>query len=138
MGKDELCSGGSGEGRARGKGCGSGEGGKLIFACSGAADVGEIADRAARKMARDGAGKMFCMAGIGGRVSGIMKATEVAQEVLAIDGCPLDCVKNSLEQAGFSGFKHVRLAEMGMVKGQSPVTDEAIAAAAQAGVDMLG
>ncbi len=39
---------------------------KLIFACSGAADVGAIADQAARKLTRDGVGKMFCLAGIGG------------------------------------------------------------------------
>ena len=40
----------------------------MIFACSGAADVGAVADQAARKMTRDGTGKMFCLAGIGGRV----------------------------------------------------------------------
>ena len=48
---------------------------KLVFACSGAADVGEIADRAARKLNREGTGKMFCMAGLGGRISGILKTT---------------------------------------------------------------
>ena len=48
---------------------------KLIFACSGAADVGEIADRAARELTKNGLGKMFCLAGIGGRVGGIMKKT---------------------------------------------------------------
>ncbi len=73
---------------------------KLIFACSGAADVGEIADRTARQLTKEGAGKMFCTAGIGGRVSGIMKTTESADKILAIDGCPSNCVKNSLEQAG--------------------------------------
>ena len=35
----------------------------LIFSCSGAADVGEIADRAARKLTRERMGKMFCLAG---------------------------------------------------------------------------
>ena len=75
---------------------------KLIFACSGAADVGEISDRAARKMMREGGGKMFCTVGIGGRVSGIMKTTESAGKILALDGCGMDCVKNSLQQAGFT------------------------------------
>ena len=41
---------------------------KLIFACSGAADVGKIADLSARKLTEDGVGKMFCLAGVGGRV----------------------------------------------------------------------
>ena len=96
---------------------------KLIFACSGAADVGEITDRAARKLTKEGAGKMFCTVGIGGRVSGIMKTTESAERILAIDGCPLNCVKNSLEQAGFNKFEHLQLAELGLEKGKSPANE---------------
>ena len=80
------------------EGC-CGPGPKLIFACSGAADVGKISDLAARKLAAEGAGKMFCLAGIGGRVSGIMETTRVATAILAIDGCPLDCARKTLEQA---------------------------------------
>jgi len=100
---------------------------KLIFACSGAADVGAIADQAARKLTREASGKMFCLAGIGGRVDGIMKTTESAGKVLAIDGCPLDCAKNSLERAGFIRYEHLQLAGLGLEKGSSPVTEENIA-----------
>jgi len=66
---------------------------KLIFACSGGSDVGKISDEAARLLTKEGKGKMFCLAGIGGRVSGIMASTEAAAKMLAIDGCPLDCAK---------------------------------------------
>ena len=99
----------------------------MIFACSGAADVGEIADKAARKLTKEGVGRMFCTVGIGGRVSGIMKTTESAERILAIDGCPLNCVKNSLEKAGFNEFEHIQLADLGLEKGSSPVTEENIA-----------
>ena len=110
---------------------------KLIFACSGAADVGAIADRAARKLTRDGAGKMFCLAGIGGRVSGILESTEAAAGILAIDGCPLACAKHCLEEAGFTGFEHVRVTDLGMEKGSTPVTEENIAKAAEKGAAAL-
>lgn len=100
---------------------------KLIFACSGAADVGEIADLAARELTTAGVGKMFCLAGIGGRVSGIMETTKVATAILAIDGCPLDCAKKTLEQAGFTEFEHIRLSDLGMEKGKTPVTGEVVA-----------
>ncbi|MCX7934122.1 MAG: putative zinc-binding protein [Planctomycetota bacterium] len=110
---------------------------KLIFACSGAADVGAIADQAARKLAKDGVGRMFCLAGVGGRVSGIMKTTEAADEILAIDGCPLNCAKNCLEQAGFKNFAHLQLADLGMEKGKTPPTPEAIAKAAKAGAEKI-
>ena len=80
---------------------------KLIFACSGAADVGAIADQAARKLTRDGVGSMFCMAGLAGQVKPIMEKTRSASKILAIDGCPLNCVKSGLNAAGFTTFEHL-------------------------------
>jgi uncharacterized metal-binding protein len=87
--------------------CACGSAPRLIFACSGAADVGHIADQAARKLSAEGAGKMYCLAGVGGRVSGIMATTEAAAAILAIDGCPLDCARRTLEEAGFREFEHL-------------------------------
>lgn len=110
---------------------------KLIFACSGAADVGAIADQAARKLTKEGGGKMFCLAGIGGRVSGIMKTTESASAILAIDGCNLDCARQCLEQAGFRNFRHLRLADLGMEKGSSLPTEERIALTAEKAAQLL-
>jgi uncharacterized metal-binding protein len=99
--------------------------------------VGAIADQTARKLTRDGVGRMFCLAGIGGRVSGIMATTESAARILAIDGCPLNCVKNSLEQAGFKKYEHLQLADLGLEKGKSPPTPETITKAAAAGAAKL-
>ena len=110
---------------------------KLIFACSGAADVGAVADQAARKLTKDGAGKMFCMAGIGGRVPGILATTQSAARILAIDGCPLNCVKNGLEQAGFKQYEHLQLADLGMEKGKTPPTQEAVDKVVAVGRDKL-
>jgi uncharacterized metal-binding protein len=117
--------------------CACGAAPKLIFACSGAADVGAIADQAARKLTKDGAGKMFCLAGVGGRVAGIMATTASAASILAIDGCPLNCVKNCLEQAGFRNYEHLQLGDLGMEKGATPPTPDAIAQAAAAGAVKL-
>lgn len=119
------------------KNCVCSGGPKLIFACSGAADVGAIADQAARKMTTEGIGKMFCMAGIGGRVSGIMKTTESADRILAIDGCPLNCVKSSLELAGFKEYDHLQLADLGLSKGGSPATEENINKVVAKGKEIL-
>ena len=112
-------------------------GASLIFACSGAADVGGVADQAARKMNREGQGAMFCLAGIGGRIDPIMKKTGAAEKILAIDGCPLNCVKASLEQAGFDSFEHLQLADLGMEKGKTPASEENISKAAEAGAALL-
>jgi uncharacterized metal-binding protein len=118
--------------------CACGAAPKLIFSCSGAADVGAVSDQAARKLTRDGVGKMFCLAGIGGRVSGIVETTKSAAAILAIDGCKLDCAKHCLEEAGFSGFNHLRLSDLGMEKGQTPPTEDNVARVMAAGAEVLG
>lgn len=110
---------------------------KLIFSCSGAADVGNIADLAARKLTAEGAGKMFCLAGIGGRVSGIMETTRVVTAILAIDGCPLDCARKTLEQAGFAKYEHIRLSDLGMEKGKTAPADQAVAKVVDLGKSRL-
>ncbi|MBE0532230.1 MAG: putative zinc-binding protein [Rhodospirillales bacterium] len=119
-------------------GCSCSDGPKLIFPCSGAADVGALADQAARHLSRGGVGNMFCLAGIGGRVPGMIKGAEAASAVLAIDGCPIECARKTLEQAGIADILHVKLAELGFKKGQSPVTDEALARIAAKGAELLG
>lgn len=110
---------------------------RLIFPCSGAADVGAIADRAGRKLTGDGMGKMACLAGIGGGVSGMIESAKGASGVLAIDGCPIDCAKKTLEKAGITEFVHLRVTDEGMKKGQSPVTDEIVKSIAEAGAALL-
>jgi uncharacterized metal-binding protein len=111
---------------------------KLIFACSGAADVGDIADRAARELSREGRGKMFCLAGVGGRIPNMVKTTEQADAVLAIDGCTQNCASQCLQSVGIAEFRHLRLAELGFEKGMSPVTEAAIARVSDEGKRLLG
>jgi uncharacterized metal-binding protein len=119
------------------KGCGcSGGGPKLIFACSGAADVGAIADQAARKLTRDGVGKMYCTVGLGGDVTSILDTTRQASLILALDGCPVDCVKHTLERVGLS-YKHVRVTDLGFEKGKSPVNDASVAKVASKCAEVL-
>lgn len=99
----------------------------LVFACSGAADVGAIADQAARQLTRQGRAKMFCLAGVGGRIAEIVERTRAAAHIVVIDGCEKDCGRQCLRGAGIATFAHLRLNDLGMEKGQSPVTDERIA-----------
>jgi uncharacterized metal-binding protein len=99
----------------------------IIFACSGASDVGEIADRAARKLSREGAGKMHCMNAVGAGVESFMKFyRQSSAPILAIDGCALNCATNCLKKSGLTAARSVSLDGLGFVKGETPVTDERI------------
>ena len=110
---------------------------KLVFACSGAADVGAVADQAARKLTKDGAGSMFCLAGIGGRVAPIMEKTKSASKLLAIDGCPLNCVAETLKQAGFDQFEHMLVTDLGLEKGSTPINDASVEMVVARGTELL-
>jgi uncharacterized metal-binding protein len=57
--------------------------------------------------------------------------------VLVIDGCEQECARKTMELAGFTGFAHLKLAEMGLRKGETPVTPERIRAVADRGAALL-
>lgn len=110
----------------------------MVFSCSGAADVGAICDHAARQLSREGVAAMSCIAGVAANVEPIMNALAAANAVLAVDGCPQDCVAKTLEAAGKKATAHVRLSDLGMVKKESPLSDErvkSVLTAAKAALD---
>ena len=95
----------------------------LMFSCSGAADIAEIGDRAVRTLHKAGDAKMFCLAGIAGKVELIEVNTRGADRILVVDGCDSDCAKKTMEFGGFTDFIHLRVSDLGMEKGKTPVTD---------------
>jgi len=109
----------------------------VVYACSGCSDAGEIADRVARQLTRDGAAQMSCLAGIGGRVKSLISKAEKAERILVIDGCPLNCAAHTLKLAGFHKFDHLELQKIGIRKGSCPMTDERIAAGVEASRKIL-
>jgi len=88
----------------------------LIFPCSGGSNVGQIANDAAKKLTTQDVGKMYCLAGIGGHVSGLIESTKAAKRIIAIDGCPVHCTKKTLEHAGFKPDVHVVVTDLGIQK----------------------
>jgi uncharacterized metal-binding protein len=70
-------------------------------------------------------------------VDAIMTNTRAAAKVLAIDGCAQECARKTLELAGFKGFEHLKLTEMGYKKGETPVTSATIREVADKGAVLL-
>ena len=88
----------------------------LIFPCSGGSNVGQIANQAGVKLTQDGMGRFFCLAGIGGHVSGMIESTKAGKMLVAIDGCSVACAKKTLEHAGFNIDEYVQVTELGIEK----------------------
>jgi len=109
--------------------CACGEKNVLIFACSGAADVGSLSDRVARKLTKDGKGKMYCTAAVGANIPEKIAPIKAATDIVTIDGCSAFCAKKILENAGFAP-KSYNLEVLGFIKGKTEVNNEAIDKAA--------
>ena len=78
---------------------GGSSGNVMILACSGASNVGQLSNQAAIELTQEGFGKMFCLAGIGGHLSGFVQSAKDVPAMVAIDGCAVGCAKAILEQA---------------------------------------
>jgi uncharacterized metal-binding protein len=98
---------------------------KLIYACSGSADVGEIADRVARKLRNEGTARMSCLASVGAGMSGHVESAKGADINITIDGCKTACAKKILESIGVVPTSYI-ITRYGLVKGESPITEKVI------------
>ena len=99
---------------------------KLIYSCSGCSDVGQIADLVSRKLAKEGFGKMTCLAALGAHLSGFVESAKGAEINITIDGCPVACARKTLEHIGVTPTSFI-LTQMGLKKGSVPVEEETVA-----------
>ncbi len=61
----------------------------MLLPCSGSSNVGQLANRAAVELTAEGFGKIFCFAGIGGRLSGFVQSAKDAESVIVINSCEI-------------------------------------------------
>ena len=100
----------------------------LLYACSGAANVAEIADRAARELMFAGQGKMFCLAGLGADIPGMIQTARDADVNVVVDGCPMDCARKTFDRCGLGNYLPVRVTDLGIEKAKGVrATDDQIA-----------
>lgn len=95
--------------------CSASTGERLILACSGGSNVGQLSNRAAVELTREGFGKMFCLAGIGGQLPGFLKAAKEAR-VFALDGCAVGCARAILANAEIQAESYLVLTDLGIEK----------------------
>jgi len=65
---------------------------------------------------RRGAAEMSCIAGVGGDVPHLLKIAQSGRPIVALDGCPLVCVKSCLARHGIAADRHYQLAQYGVKK----------------------
>jgi uncharacterized metal-binding protein len=88
----------------------------MLLACSGASNVGQLSNQAAVELTQEGFGKMFCLAGIGGHLSGFLQSAKDVPEMVVIDGCSLACAKATMEHADVPMKNYLILTDLGIEK----------------------
>ncbi|MDF1547106.1 MAG: putative zinc-binding protein [Bacteroidales bacterium] len=90
----------------------------IVVTCSGAADLGFIADQVARKMALEKVCKMSCLA-LFATCSDEQIESFKTKNLKVIDGCNEDCAKKVMANRGIENYKYIRLTDLGYVKGKT-------------------
>lgn len=100
---------------------------RIVYGCAGCSDVGEVSDLVGRKLRRDGYAQptASCLAGIGAGIQSFINAAKSVDEVITVDGCGMVCAKKIIEGIGITPKAYV-LTEMGLEKGNTPVTETLI------------
>jgi uncharacterized metal-binding protein len=88
----------------------------MLLSCSGGSNVGQLSNRAAVELTREGFGTMYCLAGIGGRLSGFVQSASDVKTLVTIDGCSLGCARAALEGAGVPVREYLVITDLGIEK----------------------
>ncbi|MCE5322546.1 putative zinc-binding protein [bacterium] len=97
----------------------------LILACSGASNVGQITNEVAKKLDIEKQGRFFCLAGVGGHISGMVASVGGSDKILVIDGCPVACAKLTMDEAGLDDYEYVVVTDLGIEKNHDFTLDPA-------------
>lgn len=88
----------------------------LVFPCSGGSNVGQMANAAAVELTKRGCANMYCLAGMGAHIAGMVNSAAGADYCIAIDGCAVACARKTLEHAGLWVDHAVVVTDLGIKK----------------------
>ncbi len=99
--------------------CGANEPKRIIFPCAGQVNVGQLTNLAALQLTEEGYGSIACVALLGIGAENLIANARGADEVVALDGCPMLCATKIAGAQGVAVGQHLVLTEMGITKGPS-------------------
>ena len=95
-----------------------------ILPCSGGSNCGQIANQAAVSLDTLGVGKIYCLAGIGAHINGMVESAKSAKRLVAIDGCQVACAKKTIEHAGLKVTDWICVTDEGISKSHNLLLEQ--------------
>lgn len=71
-----------------------------LLPCAGGSNCGQIANDVAVRLTREGVGQIYCLAGIGAHIEGMVESVRRSERIVAVDGCEVACARKTIEHAG--------------------------------------
>ncbi|HMM46881.1 MAG TPA: putative zinc-binding protein [Thiobacillaceae bacterium] len=88
----------------------------LVYSCSGCSSAAQTANALALRLDHEGEARMSCIAGVGADIPRFVREAVSGRPILALDGCPLACVRETLKRHGVAPDHYVQLSEQGVKK----------------------
>lgn len=89
---------------------------RMIYACSGGSNTGQITNEMAKNLSSQGYGSMTCGIGMGADLSGFIVSAGEADKNIVLDGCSVSCLKKVFDRHKIKDFDHYILTDMGIKK----------------------
>ena len=99
--------------------CGANEPKRIIFPCAGQANVGQLTNLAALQLTEEGYGSIACTSLLAIGTESLIANALNADEVVILDGCPMNCVKKIAGAQGIAAGQYLVMTELGIAKGPS-------------------
>ena len=91
----------------------------MFLACSGGSNVGQLSNQAAVELTKEGYGKMFCLAGIAGHLTGFVQSAKDVEDMVVIEGCQIGCAKAIMEHLKIPIKNYIVLTDLGIEKNKN-------------------
>lgn len=88
----------------------------LVYSCSGCSGAAQLANFVALELDSHRRAEMSCIAGLGGDVESLVRLAKSGRPLVAIDGCPLQCVRRTLSRHALSPRVAIILSDYGVKK----------------------
>ena len=96
-----------------------------ILPCSGGSNCGQIANQAAVSLDTLGVGKIYCLAGIGAHIEGMVESAKSAKRLVVIDGCQVACAQKTIEHTGLIVTDWICVTDEGISKSHNLLLEQA-------------
>jgi uncharacterized metal-binding protein len=96
----------------------------VLLPCSGGSNCGQIANNVAVSLDSLGLGRIYCLAGIGAHIPGMVESAKGAERIVVIDGCQVACARKTVEHAGLKASIWICVTEEGITKNHNLMLEQ--------------